>query len=761
MRTIHFEKFPLPRVLFQLAAGLALVVLTPSVFGEVAAGRGSPASAVLRLSGSPKGEVGGTRTGNAALEFARAKLAESGKTAEIRVAPTIGHPEGFRIQTEGDKAVIEAGAGAGGLYGVQAYLDGDYEKGTVEKPDFDIRGTTLPLMNGGNDYVSTLSPKTFPWFFDKQFMLRALDTFAAARLNTIFVWAGHIFPYIVEMPDYPEASADVPSAQIKANQEQFFWFTTECERRNIRVLLHFYNIHVSPPFAKHHAIATNPSKPTPLLKEYTHYALTRYFQTFPSVGVYVCPGESLESKFQLDWFRDVIFDAAKKSGKNPVVVVRDWTLNANFRAQLKSQYDNVYSELKHNDESFTSPYPDVRHLQLEGVAKGHIVNVHGPAMDFQPMRWASPFSVQEAAQCWRKLGFVRGVEFYGTSFWAWPITSDKVAKGEPRLVSLDREAPFYAVFGRYLWKSDRADDSERAYWKEFYSRRFGSKEIGASIARWYEVTGSISPGLQNLNTTQVANFWASVLLMNQKLDQILSFNKRLDEVPYTLHRETGRAEQRYYPRPYDNHFFERYRQEFNLPKAGENAAMYKEFEPYKQRMQLNDLAQRHCMPVRQYAEYLERGEEVTGALTPDRVIRLLNKLALEALDLARSAVAAAKEGPMKAELQRFVTDSELYVLATEAMIHKEDAAILKARMLLSRKADKADALLRELEQSVAVYEQLCKLTDGTYHWGNDLRQDQRWSKQGIGEFRKDLEDHKMWISGFKAGAGVSGGKLGK
>ena len=40
-------------------------------------------------------------------------------------------------------------------------------------------------------------------------------------MNTVFLWAGHLFPYIVEMPDYPEASADIAPQQVKANQEQF------------------------------------------------------------------------------------------------------------------------------------------------------------------------------------------------------------------------------------------------------------------------------------------------------------------------------------------------------------------------------------------------------------------------------------------------------------------------------------------------------------------------------------------------------------
>jgi len=34
--------------------------------------------------------------------------------------------------------------------------------------------------------------------------------------------------------------------------------------------------------------------------------------------IFICPGETLESSHPLEWFRDVIFQAVKESGKNPV-----------------------------------------------------------------------------------------------------------------------------------------------------------------------------------------------------------------------------------------------------------------------------------------------------------------------------------------------------------------------------------------------------------------------------------------------------------
>jgi hypothetical protein len=676
--------------------------------------------------------------------YARDLLTQAGQNAvEFRTVKDLDHDEAFRVVQKDGKITIEHEKPAGALYGAQAVIRGEYESGKIERPDFRIRGTTLPLFTG-NGYNATLSPETFPWFYDRAFMTRTLDAFAEARFNTIFLWGSHTFPYIVEMPQYPEASADVPPGQVKANQEQFLWFTGECERHNIQVLLHFYNIHVSPPFAKKHGIPTNPIAPTPLLREYTHYALSRYFEVFPSVGLYACPGESIHSTYQMEWFRDVIFDAAKKSGKNPMIVIRDWTLNSDFREQLKQLYDNCYSELKQNDESLSSPYPDIRHMKWEGLTAGHIINAaHGPAEDLVPMRWANPLFVQEMAQHWKSLGFVQGVEFWAQSFWEWPYTYDRVT---PRLLYLDRDDSFYTVVGRYLWSTERDPGKERVFWTNHYSKQFDSQEAGELIARWYELSGSIGPGILNLNATRVANWWSAVVLMNQNIDQILTYNKSLDETPYTLNREAGRANQRFYPRPYDAYFFERYRSKYRLPIPGKTVPMFKEFYPFAKRMNVDGLEQRTCMPVTQYATYLTKNLPVESAMTPDKVSDLLYELACEALDLAEIA-AAAGDAPHKAELHRFVTDSQIFKLATEALRAKEHATILKACMLLENSYDekRADAFLKKMEESVQIYQTLSDLGNSAYERASFCIS---W-KEGLDEFTKDLKTQQDWLNGFK------------
>ena len=90
------------------------------------------------------------------------------------------------------------------------------------------------------------------------------------------------------------------------------------------------------------------------------------------------------------------------------------------------------------------------------------------------------------------------------------------------------------------------------------------------------------------------------------------------------------------------------------------------------------------------------------------------------------------------------------------MIHRENAAILKARMLIRNKPDLADEFIKEMESSVAVYKQLVELTKGTYLYGHEFN-GRHWSNEGIGAFEGDLAKQKKWIAHFIA-TGDSGTK---
>jgi len=81
----------------------------------------------------------------AAMTYARKQMAEAKQdNVEFREVQGLGHDEAFRIVKQDGTITVEYQTAAGALYGAQAAIRDEYESGRIEKPDFLIRGTTLP-----------------------------------------------------------------------------------------------------------------------------------------------------------------------------------------------------------------------------------------------------------------------------------------------------------------------------------------------------------------------------------------------------------------------------------------------------------------------------------------------------------------------------------------------------------------------------------------------------------------------------------------
>lgn len=646
------------------------------------------------------------------LEHARRLLARggTGRPATLQVDQTLPHPEGFAIRAGASGTTICGGGPGGVLYGVQEWLGlaPEVQLPLAQQPDFELRGTVLFLMKEAQ-YDYQLTPDEFPWFFDRPLLIRYLDYLLENRLNTVFLWSGHLFPSIVQLPEYPDAT-DLSAADLARNQEQFQWFTNECARRNIRVLVHFYQIHLPQALARARNIPVHYSQPNDFVRRFVRYSLERFLEKFASVGLYVCPGEALRSEYQPEWIRDVIFAAAKASRRNPVIVVRDWTLDAKrFQEVCKDQYENLYTELKHNVEMLVSPVPDARHALWKGVARKHIVNVHELA-DLKPFRWGSPRFIQEMTREWKQAG-VDGAEVYGMISWRWPYALDKLEPQQTsfwpagrKLLTFERDAIWLEALGRYLWQTNRDPAAEEAYWTARLATKFGNREAGDLFRQWYDLTGPILPGLQNLTHVRNMNFFPTAIGAEQKVDWILAADERVD----------------YPARPVDSYFLERYRQKYST----------------------GALASRQTMPLVQFADSLARGAPPAATLTPDKVVELLAELAEESLALAQRARQAATANQDEGE--RFISDSQALVYVTQAWRHKILAAIEKRVLLRGGGPEHRQAFRRHLDESLAVYRKLVALTDQTYVNATDMLLRLNWHN-GLASFVADAEQQQAWL----------------
>jgi hypothetical protein len=295
-----------------------------------------------------------------------------------------GATEAFRLKRVGSDWLVVGSDPSGALYGclelarrIEATGRLPEQLEVVDRPALKIRGTNLFWMKQGH-YDWAVTPQNFLWFFDRALMLRYLDELVENRFNTIFFWNGHPFPYFLPLPKYPEARV-LNDLELKRNIEQLRWFTQEADRRGIWTVFHFYNIHVSPTFAKAHeqegVRIQNPAS-TPLLEAYTRYCVSEFVNSYPSVGLMLTAGEALHIKSE-EWVRDAVIPGIKETGKRPPLIVRQWTIDPyRFRDIIKPNYDNLYTMMKHNTEMIVSPYPDPRNATWISFGQNHIINVH-------------------------------------------------------------------------------------------------------------------------------------------------------------------------------------------------------------------------------------------------------------------------------------------------------------------------------------------------------------------------------------------------
>ncbi|MEW6742240.1 MAG: hypothetical protein AB1486_05735 [Planctomycetota bacterium] len=440
-----------------------------------------------------------------------AKVArEAGVTHEVTVTLSSSagpDAEGFELITDDrDQAQVVAASEAGCLYGLIELADRIRDARAFPKnlrvkedPALKIRGVCLFLMKRGT-YDYPISPNEFPWFFDREWMTRTLDELAANRFNTLFFWNGHPFPYLVPLPDYPEAKP-LPDAELARNLEQFDWLTREADRRAIRIVLMFYNIHLPEGFAKQHNLPAHLSAPEPTSAAYTRYAIAQFASRYPHVGLMTCLGEALQER-QDEWLRDVIIAGLRDSGKTPPLVVRKHCITPEIlqRAGV-GEYSNLWTEMKWNEEVVCSPHPDPNHRRWIGLGSHHIANVH-ELSDLQPFRTGSPSFAREAIRNARALG-IEGLHLYAPWSWKWPIAPDRV---DPPLLQLDRDWMWFATWGRYAWNPDR-DVNEDFHWMARLVDRFGNEGAAHRILRAYDAAGYVMPAIQRATMVADWNIW--------------------------------------------------------------------------------------------------------------------------------------------------------------------------------------------------------------------------------------------------------------
>ncbi|MBO9617535.1 MAG: hypothetical protein J7539_00755 [Niabella sp.] len=624
-------------------------------------------------------------------------------TAELILIQTTANAqhlkkEGFTITAAQKKITVAGDDASGTMYGCFELADRIKRSGSIPRelnfsdaPEMVLRGQCIGLQKpyylpGRNVYEYPYTPQTFPWFYNKKLWIQVLDSMAHNRMNSLYLWNGHPFASLVRLKEYPYA-VEVDDATFKLNEEMYRFLTTEADKRGIWVIQMFYNIIVSKPFAeKNHLKTQERERPIiPIIADYTRKSIAAFVEKYPHVGLMVCLGEAMQGigNDDIEWFTKTIIPGVKDGLKalhkkdpsagseEPPIVLRahDTDAPSVMKAALPL-YKNLYTEAKFNGEALTDPRPRgpwaELHQTLSKLGSVHIANVHILA-NLEPFRYGAPDFIQQCVIGMNEVLGAHGLHLYPeASYWDWPYTADSVKNGK-RLLQVERDWVWYNAWSRYAWKSKRPENEEAAYWAQLMGGQFGvSEEKGKAILRSYEAMGLIAPKL--LRRFGITDGNRQTLTLGMLMTQLINpYRYGLFTLLYEGESPEGEMLTEYADKEWNHQ-----------PHIGET-------------------------PVQIAKEVRKHGDDAVAAL--------------QGLD---KEVVKNKE-----EFARIQNDAACYRALAYHYAAKAEAALYVLRYKYSndlKDLDKAKPLLKE---SLDWYEQLVRLTKGSYLYANSMQTQQR------------------------------------
>ncbi len=657
--------------------------------------------------------------------------ARTDRTIDITTSDSPGR-ECFTLTTRTDGLIeIAGGDASGALYGCLELARRFQEAGQwptniscSDRPVFKLRGPCIgmqktSLLPGRKIYEYPYTPELFPFFYDKQYWREFLDFLVANRMNTLYLWNGHPFASLVRVPEYPYA-IEVPYDVFQKNVQMLHWITEECDKRGIWLVQMFYSLLVSQPFAEHHGIETQLSKPTPEALDYTRKSIAQFVKEYPNVGLLVCLGEALrgtdnQRRFLTDTVLLGIKDGMETADlkEQPPVVVRAHATNPDVVMPAAFEvYKNIYTMAKYNGESLTTWQPrgewQRRHLAMSALTSNHVVNVHNLA-NLEPFRYGAQRFIKKSVQASRERLGATGIHLYPLFYWDWPFSPDTT---EPRLKQWDRDWIWFEAWARYAWNPDIPEAADREYWIARLTEMYGTYQAAEKILAAYNDAGECAPRL--LRRFGITEGNRQTLSLGMTLDELVNPEK-------------------YRPWP--------------------------------------DLWNCQSPPGERLDEYARKqwNRESHEGETPPQIICEVLEFSKQAVDAIEAAVPHVTKN--WEEFKRLRNDVHCICAMTESYAEKVRATMLVLRYRFSHELSDMEEAETHLAKSFEAYLKLAELTRDTYHFANSLQTSHRkipfsggeggrpanyhWT-QLVDDYGRELTDFRREIEGLRETGGASG-----
>lgn len=393
--------------------------------------------------------------------------------------------DGYRIFLQDDRIYVIGREDRGCLYGLldiarQASLDGDLD-GIEEKkvnPALSFRAIkfNLPWSPYRPGPATDVHLETCR---DTTYWESFLDMMVWNRYNALTLWSKHLFPYMIQLEKYPEAT---PFSQLELQEWRYFWKTLfkMARDRGIETYIVNWNIVVSPEFAEHHGIKVHDDR-SELVIDYTRESVKQLideYENLTGLGVTLADwmgnwGDNrMTPREREDWIEDTFIEGMNQANRKIKFIHR--AVLAGDPQEMRRVIDHAdledpaIVEVKFNwSHGHSTPKLSITHANDQGAImqnfwdpepENYYISWMIRNEDFFVLRWGNPEFIRNHIAINNK-SYVDGY-FVGSEGYI-PAKDYSHIEGPDKtwLYAFQKQWMFYYLWGRLMYDPEESDVS--------------------------------------------------------------------------------------------------------------------------------------------------------------------------------------------------------------------------------------------------------------------------------------------------------------
>lgn len=204
------------------------------------------------------------------------------------------------------------------------------------------------------------------WFFDRALMKRYFEQLVAAGINTWILANTHPFPFMIDLPEFPEACV-LDNSERNRYRANYHWLFTTARKVGIEPFVLFHTCYVPEGFADKYGIQPGHGFVPPLVAvDYTRLCVRRLCDTYPELaGINAEASENVHPDHRAEFGRDAIVSGIHDSANRPTLFFRGWISDPeSMKREIMDRYQGeCFFTVKYTWEFLIGSAPDPEFLR--------------------------------------------------------------------------------------------------------------------------------------------------------------------------------------------------------------------------------------------------------------------------------------------------------------------------------------------------------------------------------------------------------------